>query len=156
MFDAPADTWYLWLGVAAASVAAFGVAAGLPTAAPADARRAAATVDAVAASPHEATASHPLRADAVRLGTSRVALRTDGGVTHATFTEGPVTPVRDGGPLAAVLRGTAPAGAFPDPAALRRALEAARNRGGEWQETDGQLRVRRITWEGVNATIVGA
>lgn len=155
MFDAPADTWYLWLGVAAASVAAFGVAAALPATAPPDAQRSADTVDSVAASPYEATGRHPLDATAVRLWPNRLALRTESGTTHATFEYGPVTPVTAGTPLGSVLRGVPPNRKFDDPSALRAAAAAARDRNRTWESAEALL-VRRVTWEGVDVTLVGA
>ncbi|MFB6083112.1 MAG: hypothetical protein ABEJ94_02580 [Halorientalis sp.] len=156
MFDAPIDTWYLWLGVATASALAFGVAIALPTTVPPDAQRAAATVDAVATSPHNATGEHRLDATAVEIGSHRIALRNDGGTAHAAFAYGPVTPVRDGTALSTVLRGEPPAAVFPSAAAFRAAAADARNRTRAWRETEGRLVARRVTWEGVDVTLVGA
>jgi hypothetical protein len=156
MFDAPVDTWYLWLGVATASALALGVAAALPATVPPDAQRAAATVDAVATSPHNATGEHSVDATAVKFGSRRVALRNDGGTAHAAFAYGPVTPVRNGTALAAVLRGEPPGSVFPNATAFREAGAAARNRTRAWRETDGRLVARRVTWEGVDVTLVGA
>ncbi|AQL41987.1 hypothetical protein BV210_04305 [Halorientalis sp. IM1011] len=156
MFDAPADTWYLWVGVATASALAFGVAAALPTTVPPDAQRAAATVDAVATSPHNATGEHTLDATAVELGSRRIGLRNDGGTTHAAFAYGPVTPVRGGTDLAAVLRGEPPGDVFSNATEFRTAAAEARNRTRAWRETDGRLVARRVTWEGIDVTLVGA
>jgi hypothetical protein len=155
MFDAPVDTWYLWVGVATASALAFGVAAALPTTVPPDAQRAAATVDAVATSPHNATGEHALAATAVEIGSRRIALRNDGGTTHAAFAS-PVTPVRNGTKLASVLRGTPPATVFASATAFRTAAAKARDRDRTWRETDGRLVARRVTWEGVDVVLVGA
>ncbi|WP_335999875.1 DUF7283 family protein [Halorientalis halophila] len=155
MFDAPVDTWYLWLGVATASAVAFGVAISLPSTVPPDAERAAATVDAVATSPHNATGEHALDATAVKLGSRRLAFRNEGGTTHASVAYGPVTPVRTGTDLAAVLRGTPPAVVFENASALATAAESARNRTRTWRETDGRLVVRRLSWEGIDVTLVG-
>ncbi|SDF16692.1 DUF7283 family protein [Halorientalis regularis] len=156
MFDAPVDTWYLWLGVATASALAFGVAVALPTTVPPDAQRAAATVDAVATSPHNATGEHGVDATAVEIGSRRIALRNDGGTAHAAFAYGPVTPVRNGTALAAVLRGEPPAKVFQNATAFRAAAAEARNRTRAWRATAGRLVVRRVTWEGVDVTLVGA
>lgn len=155
MFDAPADAWYLWLGVTAASVAAFGVATGLPATAPPDAQRVADTVDSVAASPHEATGQYPLDATAVRLGTAQVSLRTDSGATHATFEYGPVTPVTAESPLWAVLHGAPPNRTFDTPADFRAAATAARTRDHRWESAETVL-VRHAKWEGVDVVLVGA
>ena len=156
MFDAPADTWYLWLGVATTSVLALGVAVALPTTTPPDATGATSTIDAVATSPHEATGEHSLDARRIKLGPHSVALRNQDGTAHARLAYGPVTPVRDGSPLAAVLTGTPPERAFETPGAFRNATVTARNRAEQWERIDGKLIVRRVTWEGVDATLVGA
>ena len=37
MFDAPVDAWYVWVGLAVASLALFGTAGSLPSTAPPDA-----------------------------------------------------------------------------------------------------------------------
>ena len=156
MFDAPADTRYLYLGVATASTLAVGVALALPTTVPPDATRAAATVDHVATSPYDATGAAPLDATAVDLGPSRITLRNDGGTVGATFAAGPVTPVGERSRLQRVLDGTPPSTVFDDPTAFREAAATARNRTGGWRDADERLRVRRVTWEGVDVTLVGA
>jgi hypothetical protein len=154
MLDAPVDAWYVWVGVAAASVAALGVALSFPTAPPPDAASAAATVDSVAGCEYAATAKHPISAEEIRLGSHRLGLRNDDGASHATFAYGPVVPVRNGTALAAVVRGTAPALAFDSPAAFRRAVGRARDRGRSWQRADDRLLARCLSWEGVDATLV--
>lgn len=155
MFDAPVDAWYLWLGVAATSVVVLGVAVALPTATSPDAVAAADAVDAVAASPHEARVQRPLRADEMKLGPYRLALRGAGGTAHASFAYGPVTPVRRGTRLEAVLDGRPPERVFETPEAFRRAIVAARSRTPEWHPTGGTVTARRVSWEGVDATLVG-
>ena len=94
MFDAPVETWYLWIGLAVAGTVFVGLAATLPRAPPPDAASAAQTVDSVAAADRPATAVHPLEVDAVRVGPYRVWLRDDSATGRATFAYGPVTPVR--------------------------------------------------------------
>ena len=154
MFDAPVETWYLWVGVALASTVAFGLAATLPRAPPPDAASAADTVDSVTASDHAATAEHPVSADEIRIGAYRVWLRTDDATGHATFAYGPVTPVRRGTALWDVLRGTPPETAFGSPLAFRRAAADARNRTPEWRPAEA-LTVRAVSWEGIDVTLVG-
>lgn len=155
MLDAPVDVWYRWLGVAAASLAVLGVAVGLPTGAAPDATVAATTVEGVAASTHPALAECPLSADAVRLGRETVSLRTG----HRTATASlayRVTPVRSDTALAAVLAGTPPSRAFDSPAAFARALATARDRRPDWRPAGDRLLARHVSWEGVDATLVGA
>ncbi|MFC4449311.1 DUF7283 family protein [Halorussus aquaticus] len=154
MFDAPVETWYLWVGLAVASAAAVGLAATLPRAPPPDAASAAETVDSVAASDRPTTGVHPLSADAVRVGAYRIWLRDDGATGHATFAFGPVTPVRRDTALWDVLRGTPPERAFGTPAAFGRAAADARDRTPAWRSRD-RLTVRRVAWEGVDVTLVG-
>jgi hypothetical protein len=156
MFDAPADTWYLYVGVAAASTLALGVALSLPATAPPDATRAAATVDNVASSPHAATGHAPLDADRIDLVPTGLALRNDGGTVHASFAYGPVTPVSDGGRLRRVLDGAPPSCIFTSATAFREAAATARNRTRNWRPAGDRLVVRRVTWEGVDVTLVGA
>jgi hypothetical protein len=154
MFDAPLDAWYVWIGLAAASAAAFGVAGAMPAGSPPDAAGAATTVDGVAASPHAAVGSHPLpNADAVRVGRDSLSVRGPGGTAHAALGYGPVTPVT-GGALEGVLRGEPPDRAFETPADFRRAIEAARAADPEWRVTD-RLFVRRVSWEGMDVVLVG-
>jgi hypothetical protein len=156
MFDTPVDTWYRWLGVASASLAVLGAAAGLPTGAGPDAAAAAATVDGVAACTHPGVAEHPLSADRVRLGPETVALDSRGHAATATLSYGPVTPVRDGTRLAVVLAGTPPSRVFDSPAAFERAAAGARRRRPAWRRAGDRILVRRVSWEGVDVVLVGA
>lgn len=156
MFDAPADTWYLYVGVAAASTLALGVALALPATAPPDATRAAATVDNVASSPHAATGHAPLDADRIDLDPTGLALRNDGGTVHATFAYGPVTPVGDESRLRRVLDGVPPSCVFANATAFHEAAASARDRTRGWRRAEDRLVVRRVTWEGVDVTLVGA
>ena len=156
MFDVPVDAWYAWLGLAVASVAVLGTAASLPTAPPPDATGVAETVDRTATADYGTSASHPLDADEIRIGTRRLALRNGAGTAHATFAFGPVTPVAEGTDLRRVLEGAPPATVFADAEALRQAIVAARVEEAEWRRVDGPLVVRRVSWEGVDVTLVGA
>lgn len=155
MFDAPADTWYLYLGVAAASTLALGVALALPATAPPDATRAAATVDHVAASPHDATGRAPLDAAEIDVEPSGITLRNDAGTVHATFAAAPVTPVGDRSRLRRVLGGVPPECVFADPAAFGEAAATARNRSRDWRDAGDRLVVRHVTWRGTDVTLVG-
>lgn len=92
-WETPVDAWYVWFGVAVASLAIAGVVLSLPTQPPPDATRAANAVDRVAGSTHVAAATVDHQAEEIRLGTSRLWMRNDGGTAHATIAFGPVTPV---------------------------------------------------------------
>lgn len=158
MFDAPLDAWYVWLGVATVSFAIFGVAVELPRSPPPDAASAAGTVDSVAGCTYTATAEHPLSAREIKLGAHRLGLQGDGGTVHATFRYGPVVPVEtnraSGERLNRVLSGTPPTTVFDSPTAFRRAIRTARNRQPKWKRAESRLRVRCVSWEGVDATLV--
>ena len=156
MFDVPLDAWYTWLGLALASVVVFGVAQALPTTPAPDAEGVAETIDRVAASEYEATAEHPLHARTVRVGPSRVSLRTDDGTVHAAYAFGPVTPVGDGTKLDRVLRGAPPTAVFDSEAEFRAAVGEARDRTPQWQRADDPLVVRRLSWRETDVTLVGA
>lgn len=156
MFDAPIDAWYVWLGVALASTVAFGLATAFPTAPPPDAAAVADAVDTVAASDHAGTAEVPLTADAIKLAPGRVSLRADGATAHATFVYGPVTPVRDGTLLWEVLQGAPPEHVFDSVADFRQAVRVARDRPPEWEPANERLVARRLTWEGIDVTLVDA
>jgi hypothetical protein len=156
MFDVPLDAWVAWVGLAIASVAVFGVVATLPTSPPPDAAGVAETVDRVATDAHPSTAEHPLDADRVRLTPRGIGLESEGGRTHAAFAFGPVTPVRDGSALAAVLYGDPPERPFDSRRAFQQAVVEARAREPSWQPADRSLVVRRVVWQGYRVTLVGA
>lgn len=155
MFDVPLDAWYVWLGLAVASAAAFGVASSMPAAPPPDAAGAATTVDGVAASQHAAVGKHPLpNAGAVRVGRDTLSVRGSGGTASAALAYGPVTPAGSDEALLAVLRGEPPELVFDSLAAFERAVETARNADPAWHPTD-ELLVRRVSWEEVDVVLVG-
>jgi hypothetical protein len=155
MFQIPADAVPVWLGVSLVSLTVFGVVVDAPTTTPPEAAALAQTVDSVAASPYSATAKHPLDARSIRLGPSRVALRNDGGTTHATFAYGPVTPAARDDRLVDVLDGKPPKRVFSNVTAFERAIKRAQNTPRIWRNAPETLVVRRVTWRDVNATLVG-
>lgn len=154
MFDVPIDAWYAWFGVAAASVALLGAVGSLPTAPPPDAAAAANTVDEVAAAGAPTVGEHPLAADAVRVGPHRLGLRTDADASHAAFAYGPVTPALDG-KLRRVLRGEPPERLFDSRREFEQAVIESRARDPAWRPAPDRLRVRAVSWEGVDVTLVG-
>ncbi|NHN42267.1 hypothetical protein G9C85_11610 [Halorubellus sp. JP-L1] len=156
MFDVPLSATYCFLGLAAASLVVVGVAADLPTRPPPDARAAANSVDALAASDYPGTATHPLEASSVRVTPRSLGLRTDAGATHARFAFGPVTPVDADSRLGAVARGTPPSEAFESPRALAAMAEATREDAGDatWRSARDEIVVRRVNWGDVHVTLV--
>lgn len=149
------DTISVWVATGVAAAAFLGVATSFPTVPPPDATGVANTVDRVAAAEHPTTATHEVAADAVWIGERRIALRNDAGTASAAFAYGPVVPVAAGTRLADVLRGTPPATTFDGDTAFRRAIDRARNRTVGWTSAD-RVRVRRVSWEGIDVTLVGA
>lgn len=154
MFDTPLDVWYVWLALGAVSLAVAGAVLAVPTASPAATVPVADAVDRVAVSEYGAYEEVEVPAGEFRLGTRALAIRTDGGTAHARFEYGPVTPVRDGS-LRRVLAGTPPQEVFADAEAFRDAVERARSRERSWREAPTTLRIRRVRWGEVDATLVG-
>lgn len=170
--ETPVDAWYVWLGVAIASVTIAGVALSLPTQPPPDATAAANTIDAVAGSTQTATASYDHDAVAVRLDTGRISLRNDAGTAHAAVAFESLTPlsavenntvrralerIADGGKPSDVL--SRPAFDTLSEADLRdataRARATRRSGGAEWRPATSQLTVRRLTLGGTTVVLVG-
>lgn len=155
MFDVPVDAAYVWFGVGVVSLATFGVALGLPSAAPPDAAAAARAVDAVAVGPSGATGTYALKtAERIRLGATRISLDGPGGRTHATFAY-PVTPAVGDERLERVLAGDRPATTFDSSSTFAAAVDAANARDPDWRPAPDRLTVRRVTWGDVNVTLVG-
>lgn len=155
MFDVPADTPWIWLGLTIASALMLGVVVGLPTAAP-NAERVAGTIDEVAATEGGSTATVSLRATEIRLGPDRVGLRAPGGRAHASLQYGPVTPVRPGTRLASVLNGEPARAVFSRPGAFRWALRRAGDRTPRWRSAGDRLRIKHASYGEVNGVLVGA
>lgn len=171
-WETPVDAWYVWVGVTIASLAIAGVVLSLPTQPPPDAARAANTVDRVAGSTQVAAATVDHRAEEIRLGTSRLSMRNDGGTAHATIAFGPVTPVmavddataREA--LRLLLHGTPPARVL-DRAAfetltesdLRKAADSVRasrhDDSPAWHQAGDRLRFRSVSLAGELVVLVG-
>ena len=156
MLDVPVESTYVWIGLALVGASMLGLAVRVPTAPPPDAAAAARTVDSVASSPYEARGQQPVDAEAIRLGSERVGLRGDGGSAHAAFAYDTVVPTFSRDALTSVLHGRPPSAVFDDPAAFESAVAEARTYDSQWQPAPEQLLVRRVTWGGVDVTLVGA
>ena len=155
MFDTPADTPWIWIGLTIATTVMFGVVVGLPAAAP-NAERAATAIENVAASDHPGEASVQLRAEEIRLLPERIALRGPGGRAQASIRYGPVTPVPPESILARVLQGQSPERIYRSPSSFRLALETARQRTHRWRPAGNNLRIRYVQFGEVNGVLVGA
>lgn len=155
MLEVPADAPAVWLGLALAAAALLAVVGSLPAQSPPDATAAANAIDAVAVADPPAASVRRHGAAQVRVSPSTITLRNDAGTTAATVAFGPVTPVAEGGPLDAVLRGRHPAAVFASPGEFRRAVVEARDAAPTWSRST-RLVVRRASWGGVTVTLVGA
>lgn len=157
MFDAPADAWYLWVGLGTVGLVLLGTVAAMPSRPPPSAAAVGDVVDSMAVAAPPASATIAVDATAMSLTPTRLTLRNDAGTASVAFAYGPVTPVRPNSPLWAVLQGDAPSDVFADPEAFRQALVEARaaSTDGKWTGVDGQLRVRHVELADVDATLIG-
>ncbi|SEW07250.1 DUF7283 family protein [Halobacterium jilantaiense] len=156
MFDTPADTPPVLVALSLVSTALAGVAFAASPTPPPRAAPLAGTVDAVAAADTAGVETREVAAEALRLTPNEVAVRSDAGTAHAQFAYGLVVPVREDTRLWAVLHGTPPDDRFADPSALRSAADDATAREHRWRDDPARLTVRRVTWRGVDVTLVGA
>ncbi|MFC7073745.1 hypothetical protein ACFQJ7_07670 [Halovenus rubra] len=170
-FETPIDAWYMWLGVAFATIAIASVALSLPTQPPPDATAVANTIDRVAGSTEVAGASYEHDAEEVRVDMSRLSMRNGGGTAHASITFGPITPVAavsnttKQAALFALLDGTPPSVALNRPqfaglteADLHGAVSEVRrnlwDQTPEWQPASGTLRIRKLELDGKVVVLV--
>lgn len=156
MFETPVDTWYVWIGLAIASVVLAGVVGSLPRSPPPDAGAAADTLDGVAAGEYAATAEHQVDATHARLGPHRIGLRNDAGSSHGTITFGPVTPTTGRPALEAVVRGERPERAFDSKRAFENAVTDAHTGDRNWQPVEDRLTIRAVVWGEQRVTLVAA
>lgn len=156
MLDVPADVPPVLVALSLVSTALLGVAlASRPTPAP-SAAPLAATVDTVATADYPSTETRRVSAAAVRIQPDEIAARGPGGLSHAAIAYGPVVPVPRDTALWRVLHGTPPDDAFGGPFDLTAAVGDARSRDAAWRRDPERLTVRRVTWRGVDVTLVGA
>lgn len=155
MHDTPVDALYVWLGVAAAGLAAFGVVLAFPTTTPPDPDAAAATIDEVAAAPPGSVAEHRLDAERLRFDGRTVGLENEGGRAHATVTADSVVPATATPSLRRVRDGEDPRRVFSSSDAFGRAVREACEGPAEWQTAPERLVVRHVRWEGVDVALVG-
>lgn len=155
---APADAWYVWVGVSLLTVGLAGTALSLPSQPPPDAQRAANAIDQVAASQLGGTATYDHDAEMVRFDPQAISLRNDAGTQHATISFGRLAPVGDNGDLEAVLSGGEPTDPYSGPdewTAFHDDVTAAQDRTEDptWRLADGTLRVRVVVYEHPDPTI---
>ncbi|MXV62783.1 hypothetical protein GS429_12045 [Natronorubrum sp. JWXQ-INN-674] len=104
-WEAPVDAWYVYLAVSLVSVAIAGVVLGFPTGAPPDANRAANTIEPVAGSTTEASATWEYDAETIVIDGTTLELANEHGISHASLNYGVVVPVNDSKRLANITRG---------------------------------------------------
>ncbi|WP_353635169.1 hypothetical protein ABSL23_07065 [Halobacterium sp. NMX12-1] len=156
MFDTLADVPPLLVALSLVSTTLLGVALAVKPTAQARAAPLASTVDAVASADHAGVESRTIHADAIRLTRHAIEVREGSDASREPYAYGPVVPVRRDTVLWRVLHGTPPDDAFDDERALERAVADASDRDVTWRRDRQQLTVRRVTWRGVDVTLVGA
>lgn len=154
MFGLPAETTWVWVGLALGSAVMLGIVLGIPTAPP-DADRAATAIEDVAVSEYGGEATVDIRAEAVRLEPDRIGLKGPGGRSHKPIRYGPITPVAPNSSLAYVLEGHSPKSVFVNPGRFGAAMVRARERPPEWREVGDTLRIKHVQYGEVNGVLVG-
>lgn len=155
MFGLPADSAWIWVALVVASAAMFGLVTDVG-ATPPDAERVADAIDDVAASSHPASGTVEIDSESIQLSSTQVGLRGPGGRAHASVDFGPITPVRPGSRLDAVLDGRPPDEEFAIPGSFEYMVAAAQDRDPSWREAGPVLRIRYVEYGEVNSVLVGA
>ncbi|WP_415378740.1 hypothetical protein [Halosimplex sp. TS25] len=162
-FEAPADAWYVFLGVSIVSVAMFGVVQALPSEPPPDGNAVANTVDDVAGSGYNATGTYEHDADEYFVHSEGIRLRNDGGRSYASISFGELAPVWPDDDLKDVLDGVQVSDVYGSPSdfetAYKDSQEAAEDRlddgdEADWLPADGRLRIRHVVWKDTHVTLV--
>ncbi|ELY35244.1 DUF7283 family protein [Natronorubrum tibetense] len=163
-WETPADAWYVWLAVSIVSVGLAGIVLGLPTGPPPDANQAANTIDRVAGTTHDASATYGHDAAEVKVEGPTVSLRNDHGTARSTLAYGTVVPVMGNERLEAIARGASLESAYGDAVGTDRQdiegefltdlVEAHDETDGEWKHADGELAVRTLEVEAEAGTTV--
>lgn len=103
----------------------------------------------------ETSNHHRTSANAVRITPHRIWTRNAAGDHAATFATGPITPVEPDSRLERVLDGEPPGSVFRTRVDFELALTHARETDGRWQYAPDRIHIRRVSWAGVDATLVG-
>ncbi|WP_459194398.1 DUF7283 family protein [Halosimplex sp. J119] len=161
--EAPADAWYIFLGVSIVSAAMFGVVQALPSQPPPDGNVVANTVDEVAGSGYNASGTYEHDADEYFVDSEGIRLRNDGGESMAAVAYGELAPVWPDDDLKAVLDGVDVNDVYSDPSDFESAYEDSQEAAidrledddeSDWLPADGRLRVRHVVWDDVHVTLV--
>lgn len=162
-FEAPVDAWYVWLGIVFVSVVFLGLVFELPTQAPPDADGAGNVVEELATAGYAASATYEHSADEIRLDTTRIALRNDGGIDRTQIQFGTIVPVEaaENESHRTVLSRavTAKASDIRPPStdlriAIDETVDTFEGNQMEWQPAHSPLRMRVVTVEGERFVLV--
>ncbi len=150
-FEAPIDAWYVWVGVALVSIAVAGIALSIPAQPPPDADGVAGTLDRVAASGYDASATISHDATSIRLGSERIGMRNDGGTDEARIAFGTVVTLSrvnatqsEQTALEGVIAGERVLDSELE-SVLEPAVRETTYRTGEWVSVEGPLRARAVS-----------
>lgn len=105
-WEAPADAWYVWLGVALASGTIATVVLGLPMGPPPDANAVANSIDRAAGSSFDAQTVQGHDAGEIKTDGKTISLRNDLGTTHSSVSYGTIVFVNGDERLENIARGT--------------------------------------------------
>jgi len=159
--DAPADAWYVFIGVSILSFAVAGVVLGLPTGQGPDANGAIEQIDNVAGSTYETDAQVEHNAERFWVDSKRIGLKNSHGTATESVSFGTMAPVyNESGNLSSVLTGTEAETAYSNnKTAFEADIRRSRNKSfasGEpqWHEATGTLRIRKVIWGDFSVTIV--
>ncbi|ELY52661.1 DUF7283 family protein [Natronorubrum bangense] len=106
-WETPLDAWYTFLAVSLVSVAVAGVVLSLPSGPPPDANQAANTIEPVAGSTTETSATWTYDAETIAIDGTTVEMENEHGTTHASMAYGVVVPLNDSERLENITRGAA-------------------------------------------------
>lgn len=163
---APAEEWYIYVGLAMVSFAMVALVMGFPTTPPPDANAAANTIDEIAGSTYNASGSYEHDANFFWVDGRRLTMKNEGGTARATLRFGVATPVQGYPRLEALLHGESPTELFDrdndgDPAhpdELETLAELARDsvdsNDPDWVAADETLHVRTLNWGDVRVVLV--
>ena len=158
--EAPADAWYVFIGVSIISIAVAGVVMGLPTGQGPDANGAIEEIDSVAGSTYETDATVDHNAEQFWVGSKRIGMKNDHGTATESVSFGTMAPVyNESGNLSSVLTGTSAEDVYSSKSAFRDDINSSRDKtfdSGDpvWHEASGTLRIRKVIWGDFSVTIV--
>lgn len=156
-WEAPADAWYVWLGVSIVSLAIAGVVLGLPTGPPPDAEGATNAIEETSASPYESASTLEHDADAIAIDGKSVTMRNEHGIARSSIRYGQVVAVNGDEGLERLVYGEDFETVFDDELEdphenaatvfMDRVADAEADNSGEWLTASDELFVRQVAVE---------